>query len=304
MAYDSNWQHDFELENDLKKYVSQNMKRKEVFDFVKRDFPQYSWSMRSLDRRLQHFSIKYINYDVNIRTIQDAVKKEIEGPGQLLGYRAMNAKLRTIHDIKVPRNLVYTVMQDIDPAGLEKRSLDKKKKKKKVAFESEGPLFLISLDGHDKLCGYQNSTFPIAVYGCLDTFSRKILFIFVCESNSNPKIIGRRYFDYLYNTQQLPTYMRIDKGNETGKMAAIHVYMHSLIGVLEDPVDTVIFGPSTSNKIERWWRELHERLETFFKEQLCCLLRGGEYDPQQELHKKTPRVCVHTNSTKRVRRFC
>ena len=68
------------------------MKRKEVFDFVKRDFPQYSWSMRSLDRRLQHFSIKYINYDVNIRTIQDAVKKEIEGPGQLLGYRAMNAK--------------------------------------------------------------------------------------------------------------------------------------------------------------------------------------------------------------------
>ena len=42
-----------------------------------------------------------------------------------------------------------------------------------------------------------------------------------------------------------------------------------LIGVLEDPVDTVTFGPSTSNKIERWWRELHERLETFFKEQLC-----------------------------------
>ena len=135
-------------------------------------------------------------------------------------------------------------------------------------------MFLISLDGHDKLCGYQNSTFPIAVYGCLDTFSRKILFIFVCESNSNPIIIGRRYFDYLYNTQQLPTYMRIDKGNETGEMAAIHVYMHSLIGVLEDPVDTVIFGPSTSNKIERWWRELHERLETLFKEQLCCLLRG------------------------------
>ena len=106
-----------------------------------------------------------------------------------------------------------------------------------------------------------------------------MLFIFVCQSNSNPLIIGRRYFDFLYETLELPTYMRIDKGNETGKMASINACLHGLLGELDDPVDSVIFGPSTTNKIERWWREVHEKLETFFKVQLSSLLRRAEYDP-------------------------
>jgi len=48
---------------------------------------------------------------------------------------------------------------------------------------------------------------------------------------------------------------------------------------MEDPTDSIKYGPSTSNKIERWWRDLHERLEAFFKEQLTALLRRREYDP-------------------------
>ena len=33
---------------------------------------------------------------------------------------------------------------------------------------------------------------------------------------------------------------------------------------MNDPTDSIIYGSSTSNKIERWWRELHERLKKFF----------------------------------------
>lgn len=83
-------------------------------------------------------------------------------------------------------------MRVVDPDGIEARRVDKKVKKKKKPFTSNGPLWVISLDGHDKLCGYQNSTFPLGVYGCLDTFSRKILFLFVYFSNSEPTIIGRQ----------------------------------------------------------------------------------------------------------------
>ena len=68
---------------------------------------------------------------------------------------------------------------DMDPEGLEERNVQKKGRKKRP-FTS---LWLVSLDGHDKLCGYQNWTFPLGVYRCLDTFSRKILFLFVCFSN-------------------------------------------------------------------------------------------------------------------------
>ena len=37
--------------------------------------------------------------------------------------------------------------------------------------------------------------------------------------------------------------------------------------------------PSTTNKIERWWRDLNERMNPFFKSQLLMLLNGGEYNP-------------------------
>ena len=63
--------------------------------------------------------------------MSDAVQKELEGPGKLLGYKAMNQKLRTEHNVQVPRHLVYNVMAELDPEGLETRNLQQQKKKKK-----------------------------------------------------------------------------------------------------------------------------------------------------------------------------
>ena len=178
--------------------------------------------------------------------MSEAVEKELEGLGNLLGYRAMHHKLRTQDGIKVPRHLVHNMMADLDPDGLDARNLQKRLKRKKKPFESDCPHSLVSLDGHDKLCGYQNWAFPPAVYGCLDTFSRKILFLFLSYSNSDPLIIGNRYLAYLTETQILPKILRVDKGTETGKMASIHLFLQDKIGDLEDPMDSIIFGPSTT----------------------------------------------------------
>ena len=68
-------------------------------------------------------------------------------------------------------------MTDVHPEGLENRKPMLKKKKTKSTFSSVGSNWVLSMDGHDKLIGYQNSTFPLAVYGCMDTASRKLLFI-------------------------------------------------------------------------------------------------------------------------------
>ena len=51
----------------------------------------------------------------------------------------------------------------------------------------------MSLDGHDKLCGYQKSMFPLCIYGGQDTYSSRINFLRIWTSNNNPKIIGRFY---------------------------------------------------------------------------------------------------------------
>ena len=90
----------------------------------------------------------------------------------------MYHKIRQVHGLNVTRDQVYAAMTDVDPEGLENRKLILKKKKTKSTFSSVGPNWVLSMDGHDKLMGCQNSTFLLAVYGCLDTASRKLLFFF------------------------------------------------------------------------------------------------------------------------------
>ena len=48
---------------------------------------------------------------------------------------------------------------------------------------------------------------------------------------------------------------------------------------MNDPTDSVICGPSAINKIERRRRDVHERLEKLFKQQLTVLLQRRQYNP-------------------------
>lgn len=115
------WQNDAGLKEDLEKYVRKNFRRNEVLDFIRADYPMYAWSLRSLARRLQYFDIKYTDYEVTVGEIQEAVQEELQGPGKLLGYRGMQQKVREIHKLNVPRDVVYGMMAQEDPEGLECR---------------------------------------------------------------------------------------------------------------------------------------------------------------------------------------
>ena len=117
----SEWEEDEQLRQDLEKLVQQNLRRKEVLDFMISKYPMYAWSIQSLSRRLQYFDIKYTDYDVDLEDVKQAVKAELEGPGKLLGYRAMQQKIREVHGLNASRDVVYAVMGEADPKGLEAR---------------------------------------------------------------------------------------------------------------------------------------------------------------------------------------
>lgn len=243
------WTSDQELEANMKEFVKQGLKRKEMLDFLQRDFRQYKWSIRSLDRRLRYFSIFYNDQDIGVEDVEEAGRKELDGPGRLLGYGLMHKKIRQKHDLFVARDKVYDVMQDVDPEGLAARGLGTKKYRKKGNFTSLGPNWVHSLDGHDKLVGYQNSTFPIAVYGCLDTASRKILWLKVWMNNSDPQLIGRWYLEFLVDTKVMASMLRLDRGSETGTMTTIHAFLRMNHTDDVEPEDSVLYGPSTSNQV-------------------------------------------------------
>ena len=125
------WREDLKLREDMERYVRQGYKREEAIDVLKRDFPMYAWSIHSLDRRLRCFEIYYNNPEVSVEEVKDAVK-ELEGPGKLLGYRAMHKKVRQEYNLHVTRDAVYNVMYDLDPECLEARGgIGTKKKEEK-----------------------------------------------------------------------------------------------------------------------------------------------------------------------------
>ena len=106
----SDWENDMMLKADLERYVHRNLQRQEILDFVRMEYPMYAWSIRTLARRLHFFEIKYTDYSIPVVDVQSVVRKEVKGPGGLLGYRSMQDKVRQLYEMNVPRDLVDAVM--------------------------------------------------------------------------------------------------------------------------------------------------------------------------------------------------
>ena len=147
-----------ELKEVLSRYVKQNFLRNELLDFVSRDFSEHAWSLRALDRRLEFFN----------GTTWHTPIEPLRSKTQWEDWKGRENSL-------VTGDLVYTVMYDVDPGALAENNL--RRRKAKGNFTSRVPNWVHSLDGHEKLIGYQNSTLPIAVYGCIDTCSQKMLWV-------------------------------------------------------------------------------------------------------------------------------
>ena len=62
----TDWKDDEELKETISCLVLRNFTRKEILDFLMRDFPQYAWSLGSLSRRMKHFDIKYVDYSTTV----------------------------------------------------------------------------------------------------------------------------------------------------------------------------------------------------------------------------------------------
>ena len=58
----------------------------------------------------------------------------MNGFGNLLGYRALHKKIREVHGQKVPRNMVYAMMEFVDPSSLKERGVGSKMSSKGCFF--------------------------------------------------------------------------------------------------------------------------------------------------------------------------
>ena len=148
------------------------------------------------------------------------------------------------------------ILREVDPEGTQTR---KARRLRRRRYTSPGPNFSWHTDGYDKLKPYG---FPI--HGCIDGFSRRILWLKVTRSNSNPRVTATFYINVLKELKLAPRAIISDCGTENVLIAAIQ-------SKLFNDVNAHRYVPSTANiRIENWWSHNRKRytgwLIEFFKE--------------------------------------
>ena len=80
-----------------------------------------------------------------------------------------------------------------------------------------GNNFLWSIDGHGKLLNY-----GLNIYGAIDGFSRRIIWINVGLASNTQVSVARQYLNAIKSLGIRPRIIRSDRGTETAMMADMH----------------------------------------------------------------------------------
>ena len=175
-------------------------------------------SLRTVKSRLSSlvlFRRKYLQ-SVDVRR---AVVQELQGPDQLFGYRTMWQVLKNKYRLNAKRSDVMRLMAETNPAGTEAR---RRRRFARHNYHSLGPNYIWHADGYDKL-----KPFDFGVSGCINGFSRKIMWLSCGPTNNNPAVIAKNLIDCVRTVGVVPQRLRTDCGTENGTMAAIQCTMRA-----------------------------------------------------------------------------
>ena len=176
-----------ELEWWITDYFHKGFKYSEILAMLG-NIHEIKMSLRSLKSKLSQFGLfrRKIVTEETYDEVSTTIKEKLVDTGNHLGYRSMWHSLR-LKGIVVPRDMIMYRLQEIDPSGSARR---RRKKLKRRLYQSPGPNFCWHIDGYDKL---KHFGFPI--HGCIDGFSRKLIWLDFVDSNNNPHVIADLYLN-------------------------------------------------------------------------------------------------------------
>jgi hypothetical protein len=221
-------------------------------------------STRQLKRHLKTLNLTRRNNFSSAQSVFDFVNDQLETSGQSHGYRWMHQKCK-VNGLKVKRDDIRLLLQVVDPHGVDIRS---RRRLKRRNYWSKGPNFCWHVDSYDKLKKY-----GLCINGCVDGYSRKIIWLKVGRTNNDPKVIGRYYLDAVNVHGGSPLFMRGDMGTENVFIAALQ---NLFSGNNTHERNQFIFGKSSFNtRIESWWCILRKECCQTWMEELKDLQNRG-----------------------------
>lgn len=242
-------------------------------------------SVSTLKRILKNNNFKRKSIvETRINDLVAALIVEINSSGCNLGYRAHWQRLKKKYCFTVKQSTVLKLLRIIDPDGVEARSRYKLKRRQ---YAVPGPNHIWHVDGMDKL-----KQFGFAISGCVDGFSRKVIWLEVSTTNNKPQVIGYYYLQALLKHQCMPRIIRSDCGTEN---TLIEVFQRALRRNHNDEYTgayTFIKGRSTANeRIEKYWRHLGNQVTTFYIKFFKIMSERNLLDTSNPVHIECLRFC-------------
>ena len=191
----------------IRQYVCNGFAYLEIIELLKRQH-SYTISLSTLKRRLRYLGIKRRAVQSVRNPLQDvevAVRNELSSSGSNIGYRRVHRSLVSQGYICRQAD-VRRIIKGIDPEGVNRRRRRRLHRRKYI---SPGPNFAWHIDGHDKL-----KPFGFSIHGCLDGFSRKILWLEVGPTNKMPEVVAKYYLDTVKHLGGVPVKLKADDGTE------------------------------------------------------------------------------------------
>ena len=157
----------------------------------------------------------------------------------------------------VSQGTIRQLIKLFDPVGVELRQTRRLRRRH---YRTRGPNALWHMDSDDKLKPY-----GIAINGCIDGFSRYVVWMEAYKTNNNPKIKADYFIASIARLGGCPELVRADRGTENGHVENMLDFLRRNHTDSFARDRSFIYGRSTTNqRIESWWRILRKQSAQFW----------------------------------------
>ena len=240
-------------------------------------------SLRQLKRLLKRYGLFRRKLKTPINTLLEVIKEELKGSSSCFGYRYMH-QLLIRKGYVTDRESVRLVLKALNPEAVLLRQNHRLQRR---VYHCPGPNWSWHIDGYDKL-----KPFGFCIHGCIDGFSRKILWMRVSLSNNDPAIVASYYLETLALLNIVPRCIRADRGSENVNIGGIQRYLRRNHEDSQSRINSFRYGTSTANqRIESWWSQLRKTKMDWWINYFKDLRHRNILDTSLSIHLQAIRFC-------------
>lgn len=267
----------------IAKYFQCGFQYKEILAFLA-IYNGIVLSLRQLKRILRRLNLRRRRRHSSVEEVVNTISNELTGSGSSLGYRLMHQRLRVDYGTVIDKESVRLILKVLDPEGVELRS---RRRLRRRNYYSKGPDYLWHLDGYDKL-----KPFGFCIHGAIDGYSRRILWLEVGVTNSDPYVVANYFIKCIKKLGGVPRCIRADRGTENTNIASIQVLLRQNDADDFAAEKSFVYGRSVSNqRIEAWWSFLKRHATNWWINVFKDMRDSGIYDECNIIHRECIQFC-------------